>query len=261
MIELNDVTKVYENGTVALDHVNLKIEDGQFVFIVGHSGAGKSTLLKLLLREEVPTSGQILVDGEDLAKIKKRKLPYYRRKLGVVFQDFRLFPDKNVYENIAFALQAVGARGSTIRRKVEATLRIVGLSEKAKCLPAQLSGGEQQRVALARALVNGPDIIIADEPTGNIDPKLSYEIMSLLVHIQKNRGKTVIVVTHEQHLVDYFRQRVVTISGGVIASDREGGMFAPEDDSELPASTGSENQENSDSSEDSEQNNVGNAKE
>ncbi|MGM9637690.1 MAG: cell division ATP-binding protein FtsE [Eubacteriales bacterium] len=233
MIELNDVTKIYENGTVALDHVNLKIEDGEFVFIVGQSGAGKSTLLKLLLREETPTEGRILVDGEDLSKMKRRRIPYYRRKLGVVFQDFRLFPDKTVYGNVAFALRAVGAPASGIRRKVEATLRIVGLYDKMRCLPSQLSGGEQQRVALARALVNGPDIIIADEPTGNIDPKLSYEIMSLLVHIQQKRGKTVIVVTHERHLVDYFHQRVVTIHSGVVADDRIGGMFAPEDDPAL----------------------------
>lgn len=226
MIEFNDVTKVYPNGTVALDHVSLKIGDGEFVFVVGQSGAGKSTLLKLLLKEENITDGQIAVDGIDLSKMKKREIPYYRRKLGVVFQDFRLFPDKTVYGNVAFALRAVGEPSSNIRKKVEATLRIVGLYDKMKCLPSELSGGEQQRVALARALVNGPDIIIADEPTGNIDPKLSYDIMSLLIHIQQKRHKTVIVVTHERHLVDYFRQRVITIRDGVVADDRIGGMFA-----------------------------------
>jgi cell division transport system ATP-binding protein len=226
MIEFNDVTKIYGNGTVALDHVNLKIDDGEFVFIVGQSGAGKSTMLKLLLKEENITSGSITVDGIDLSKMKKRDIPYYRRKLGVVFQDFRLFPDKTVYENVAFALRAVGEPSGNIPKKVEATLKIVGLFDKVKCLPSELSGGEQQRVALARALVNGPDIIIADEPTGNIDPKLSYEIMSLLIHIQQKRGKTVIVVTHERHLVDYFCQRVVTIKDGNIADDRIGGMFA-----------------------------------
>lgn len=227
MIEFHDVTKIYENGTVALDHVNLTIGDGEFVFIVGQSGAGKSTLLKLLLKEENLTSGGIVVDGEELGAMKKRKIPYYRRKLGVVFQDFRLFPDKTVYGNVAFALRAIGEPASSIRRKVEATLRIVGLYDKMKCLPGELSGGEQQRVALARALVGGPDIIIADEPTGNVDPRLSYEIMALLIHIQQTRGKTVIVVTHERNLVDYFRQRVITIRDGKLESDRIGGMFAP----------------------------------
>ncbi len=234
MIEFNNVTKVYANGTVALDHVDLKIDDGEFVFVVGQSGAGKSTLLKLLLKEENITDGQILVDGIDLARMKRRDIPYYRRKLGVVFQDFRLFPDKTVYGNVAFALRAVGEPSANIRKKVEATLKIVGLYDKMKCLPGELSGGEQQRVALARALVNGPDVIIADEPTGNIDPKLSYDIMSLLIHIQQKRHKTVIVVTHERHLVDYFRQRVVTIKAGKVADDRVGGMFAPENAPELP---------------------------
>jgi cell division transport system ATP-binding protein len=232
MIELHDVTKVYANGTVALDRINLTVQDGEFLFIVGQSGAGKSTLLKLLLKEENLTDGQIVVDGIDLSKMKKKEIPYYRRKLGVVFQDFRLFPNKTAYGNVAFALRAVGEPASNIRRKVEATLRLVGLSDKMNCLPDQLSGGEQQRVALARALVNGPDIIIADEPTGNIDPRLSYEIMSLLIHIQQKRRKTVIVVTHERSLVDYFRQRVVTISQGHIADDRIGGMFVTDEASE-----------------------------
>ena len=204
MIEFNNVKKVYSNGTVALDNINLKINDGEFVFIVGPSGAGKSSLLKLLLLEEKITEGTITVNNFDLQKIKRSKIPFYRRKLGVVFQDFRLFPDKDVYDNVAFALRVTGEPKENIKRKVEATLLMVGLTDKANSFPSQLSGGEQQRVALARALINGPDLIIADEPTGNIDPRLSYDIMSLLLRIQQKWQKTVVVVTHEKNLVDYF---------------------------------------------------------
>ncbi len=235
MIEFRDVKKVYPNGTVALDGVNLKINDGEFVFIVGESGAGKTTMTKLLLREEKATSGSIIVranrDEEsrkqpavyDLSKISDFKVPHYRREIGVVFQDFRLFPNKTVFENVAFAMQVVGEPTKIIKRRVPAILNIVNLTEKFNSYPSQLSGGEQQRVALARALANNPQIIIADEPTGNIDPKMSLEIMNLLVKIHK-RGKTVIVVTHEKDLVDYFQQRVVKIQGGKVISDGVGGM-------------------------------------
>lgn len=224
MIELKNVTKVYPNGTVALDGANLRIGDGEFVFVVGASGAGKTTLMKLLLREEVPTEGDIFVDEYDLVRMTDKKVPYYRRQLGMVFQDFRLFPNKTVYENVAFAMRVVGERSKSIRRKVPSILNVVGLQDKMKCYPRELSGGEQQRVALARALANNPRIIIADEPTGNIDPKMSLEIMNLLVKIH-NHGKTVIVVTHEKGLVDYFKQRVVTIRDGKIVDDKVGGMF------------------------------------
>jgi len=224
MIELKDVKKVYPNGKVALDGVNLKINDGEFVFIVGASGAGKTTLTKLLLREEEATEGKINVDEFDLVKMPNRKVPYYRRELGVVFQDFRLFPQKTVFENVAFAMRAVGTPSKIIKRRVMTILNIVSLQDKYNCFPSQLSGGEQQRVALARAMANNPRIIIADEPTGNIDPKLSLEIMNLLVKIHK-KNKTVIVVTHEKDLVDYFQQRVVTISDGKVVEDRVGGMF------------------------------------
>jgi cell division transport system ATP-binding protein len=224
MIEFRNVRKVYDNGTTALDGVNIKVNDGEFLFVVGASGAGKSTLMKLLLREEKVTSGRLTVDEFDLVKMPNYKVPYYRRQIGVVFQDFRLFPNKTVYENVAFAMRAIGEPASVIRRRVPTILSIVNLQDKYKNFPNQLSGGEQQRVALARAMANNPRIIIADEPTGNIDPQLSLEIMSLLVKIHK-KNKTVIVVTHEKSLVDYFQQRVVTLKDGKITDDRVGGMF------------------------------------
>ncbi len=227
MIEFKDVTKVYPNGTEALKGISLTIQDGEFVFIVGASGAGKSTLTKLLTREEKVTGGSIVVDNFNLTKMSASKVPYYRRKIGVVFQDFRLLNDMTVYENVAFAMQVIGEPDKVISRRVPSMLNIVGLSDKASSFPSQLSGGEQQRVALARALANNPNTIIADEPTGNIDPKLSLEIMNLLVKIH-NHNKTVIVVTHEKTLVDYFQQRVVTIKDGEIVSDRIGGMFNAE---------------------------------
>lgn len=224
MIEFRNVRKVYPNGTVALDNVNLTINDGEFLFVVGASGAGKTTLMKLLLREEKITSGRLMVDEFDLAKMPNYKVPYYRRQLGVVFQDFRLFPNKTVFENVAFAMRVIGEPAKVIRRRVPTILNIVNLQDKYNCYPTQLSGGEQQRVALARAMANNPRIIIADEPTGNIDPKMSLEIMNLLVKIHK-KNKTVIVVTHEKNLVDYFNQRVVTIRDGRVVEDRVGGMF------------------------------------
>jgi len=224
MIEFKNVKKTYQNGTEALNGIDLKIEDGEFVFIVGSSGAGKSTLTKLLTREEKITEGSLTVDEFDLVKMPNRKVPYYRRRIGVVFQDFRLLTDKTVYENVAFAMEIIGEPKKVIKRRVPTILSIVGLQDKANSFPDQLSGGEQQRVALARALANNPKTIIADEPTGNIDPKLSLEIMNLLVKIHK-KNKTVIVVTHEKQLVDYFQQRVVTIENGMVVSDRVGGMF------------------------------------
>ena len=224
MIEFRNVKKHYPNGTVALDGVDLKVEDGEFVFIVGRSGAGKTTMMKLLLREEKASSGEIIVGDFNLSKLRNFRVPYYRRELGVVFQDFRLFKDKTVYENVSFAMQVVGTPTKLIKRRVPAILNTVNLPDKGKNFPSELSGGEQQRVALARALANNPKIIIADEPTGNIDPKMSIEIMNLLMKINK-LGKTVIVVTHEKALVDYYKQRVVMLRDGKIIEDRVGGMF------------------------------------
>jgi len=218
VIELNSVSKVYPNGTHALDNIDLTIEDGEFAFIVGASGAGKSTLIKLLLREEIPTSGNVYVNGFDLVKMKRRHIPMYRRSLGVVFQDFRLIPNMNVYDNVAFALRVTNTPTKEVRKKVPYILNLVGLLSKAKVYPEELSGGEQQRVALARALINNPRLIIADEPTGNIDPQLSYEIVDLLSEINKV-GVTVVMVTHEHGLVSRFNQRVITINDGVIVSD------------------------------------------
>lgn len=218
MIKFTNVSKTYKNGTVALKDVNLEIYDGEFVFIVGASGAGKSTLIKMLLHEEVPTSGEVEINGFKLNKMKRRQIPKFRRSLGVVFQDFRLVPNMNVYENVAFALRVTDVSPRDIRRRVPYILGLVGLGSKAKCMPDQLSGGEQQRVALARALVNNPRLIIADEPTGNIDPELSYEIVDLLNEIN-NVGTTVIMVTHEHDLVAQFNRRVLTIEHGHIVAD------------------------------------------
>ncbi len=225
MIEFKNVSKSYNNKDFVLKNVDLHIEDGEFVFIVGPSGSGKTTLTKLLLREEKVSEGRIVINGYRLDKMRSGKVPYLRREMGVVFQDFRLFPKKTVYENVAFAMQVIGAPGSSIKKRVPFFLDQVGLADKMKSFPTQLSGGEQQRVALARALVNNPDIIIADEPTGNIDPEMSIEIMELLVKLNEKLGKTVIVVTHEQNLVDRYRKRVITIKDGEILNDRIGGMF------------------------------------
>lgn len=227
MIEFKNVKKIFANGTIALDGVNLRINDGEFIFIVGASGAGKTTLVKLLLREEKITSGKLTVDEFDLSKLPNFKVPFYRRQIGVVFQDFRLFQNKTVFENVAFAMRVIGEPAKIIKRRVPTILKIVNLQDKYDCFPTELSGGEQQRVALARALANNPRTIIADEPTGNIDPNMSLEIMNLLIKIQK-KNKTVIVVTHEKSLVDYFQQRVVQLKDGRVIDDRVGGMFNAE---------------------------------
>lgn len=219
LIEFNGVTKVYEDTkTKALDNLDIRIENGEFVFIVGSSGAGKSTLLKLMMREEVPSSGSININGFDLNNMKKKDIPYFRRSLGIVFQDFRLIQTMNVYDNVAYAMRVIGAREGAIRKRVPYLLGLVGLNSKARSKPNQLSGGEQQRVALARALANNANMIIADEPTGNIDPKMSYEIVDLLNHINSD-GTTIIMVTHDLHLVKTFNHRVITIKNGVIESD------------------------------------------
>ena len=222
MIEFKNVTKEFANGFVALKNINLKIESGEFVFVIGSSGAGKTTITKLLLKEMEVSKGKIIVDGNDLTKMPERKVPYYRRSLGYVFQDFRLFPNMTVSENIAFAMRVVGEPGSKIKKMVPAILDTIGLKSKLKSYPKELSGGEQQRVVLARALVNRPDTIIADEPTGNLDPKMSLEIMESLDRINK-MGKTVIVVTHEKALVDRFHKRVISIKNGTVINDRVSG--------------------------------------
>ena len=225
MIEFKNVSKVYEsNGVHALDHVSLKIDKGEFVFIVGASGAGKSTFLKLIMREETPTSGQIIVNDMHLENMKRRKVPYLRRTMGIVFQDFRLISKMTVYENVAFAMRCVGKRNDSIKTRVPYILDLVGLADKADDHPSELSGGEQQRVSLARALVNNPEMIIADEPTGNIDPEMSYEIIELLSEINK-RGTTVLVVTHEHELVKSFGKRVITIDDGRVVSDSDDDKF------------------------------------
>jgi cell division transport system ATP-binding protein len=222
MILFDDVYKNYPNGTNALNGVSFEIKDREFVFIIGPSGAGKSTMIKLLLREERHSSGKIIVNDFNLNKMKSGKIPMLRRSMGVVFQDFRLIETMTVYENVAFAMRVIGCSNKTIRRRVPYVLGIVGLGHKSKNYPKELSGGEQQRVALARALVNNPKTIIADEPTGNVDPALAREIMELLIEINK-MGTTVIVITHDQKLVDEFNKRVIALRGGQIISDTTGG--------------------------------------
>ncbi len=218
MIDFKHVTKVYEPKITALKDVSVHIDKGEFVFVLGHSGAGKSTFLKLMLREEKATKGEVIVNGYNLSKIKERDIPYMRRTLGVVFQDFRLIPNLTAYENIAFAMRVTNIDEKEIKRRVPYILNLVGLAGKRDKLPAQLSGGEQQRVALARALVHNPDLVIADEPTGNIDPQLSLEIMELLKAINST-GTTVLVVTHEHELARRYARRVIEMRHGVIVSD------------------------------------------
>lgn len=219
MVEFNSVSKTYSKTFEALKNVNLKINQGEFVFVVGASGAGKSTFLKLIMREEVPTSGTVTINGYNLNKMKKRDIPYFRRTMGIVFQDFRLIPDMRVYDNVAFALRVTGTKEREVRKRVSHALGMVGLLSKAQSLPKELSGGEQQRVAIARALVNNADLIIADEPTGNIDPAMSVEIMDLLNHINKANGTTIVMVTHAHELVRQYDHRIVVLKEGRIIAD------------------------------------------
>ena len=220
MIEISKLTKAYSKAGRALRGIDLVIEDGEFVFITGRSGSGKSTLLKVLLKEVEPTSGRVIVNDMDLGKMPRRYVPKYRRRLGVVFQDFRLLRDRNVYENVAFAQRVIGVPGRKIRETVPEMLRMVGLSSKYKSFPHQLSGGEQQRVAIARALINRPEVLLADEPTGNLDPQNAMEIMKLLEDVNA-QGTTVIVVTHSNEIVDTMKKRVITLDRGIIISDKE----------------------------------------
>ena len=222
IIEFRGVSKTYQSGTHALEDVDIKINPGEFVFIVGSFGAGKSTFMKLIMREEKANTGKITVNGFNLTTMKRKNVPLLRRTMGIVFQDFRLIPTMNVFQNVAFAMYVVGASGRDIRREVSKALSKVGLGHKARSMPSQLSGGEQQRVGLARALVNSPDLIIADEPTGNVDPNMSYEIVSMLTEINKH-GTTVLMVTHDHNLVRDFNHRVIMLDAGRIVADNQGG--------------------------------------
>jgi len=224
MVRLENVCKAYENGTKALKGITAQIIEGEFVFLVGPSGSGKSTIIKLLTGEIAPTIGSIIVNGYDLEKIKPKEMPFMRRTIGVVFQDFRLIDKKNVYENVAFAMRALGAPSKEIKRRVPYVLELVGLDTKTRRKPSELSGGEQQRVAIARALVNNPQLLIADEPTGNLDPARSLEIMTLMERINK-LGTTVLVVTHEKELVNRFSKRVIAIDNGKVISDGMDGYY------------------------------------
>ena len=224
MIQFNNVVKTYQQGNNALNGVSMQIEDGEFCFLVGPSGSGKSTIIKLITGELKPTKGSVHVNGYSLERIRKREIPYLRRTIGVVFQDFRLIEDMTVYENVAFAMRVIGATTKEIRQRVPYVLDLVGLTHKSRSLPKQLSGGEQQRLAIARALVNNPSTIIADEPTGNLDPALSVDIMTLLQEINR-LGTTMLIVTHERELVEQFTNRVITINDGVIVSDRMDGHY------------------------------------
>ena len=228
MIEFTDVVKCYEQGNRALNGVSMRIDDGEFCFLVGPSGSGKSTIIKLITGELKPTSGNVHVNGYSLERIRKREIPYLRRTVGVVFQDYRLISKMTVYENVAFAMRVVGAREREIKDRVPYVLELVGLSNKAGRHPGEMSGGEQQRLAIARALVNNPSMIIADEPTGNLDPQRSFEIMALLQEIN-NLGTTMLVVTHDQNLVKHFRKRVISINEGVVVNDGLEAFYGYED--------------------------------
>lgn len=220
MIKFEHITKTYNKNIKALNDLNFMVADGEFLVLVGPSGAGKSTLIKLLICEEKPTRGHIYIVGKDVVNLKAREVPYFRRRIGVVFQDFKLLPKKNVYENIAFALEVVGAKSREIKKKVEAVLDLVGLSERRNNFPDELSGGEKQRVAIARAVVNRPKLLIADEPTGNLDPKTSWDIIRVLEEINK-RGTIIMMATHNKDIVDKIRKRVIKIKNGRIVSDKE----------------------------------------
>ncbi|HHW15273.1 MAG TPA: cell division ATP-binding protein FtsE [Firmicutes bacterium] len=227
MIQLYNLSKTYPNGVVALSDVNLHIRKGEFVFLVGPSGAGKSSLMKLVIRQELPTSGQILVGGRNVSRLRASEVPYLRRRVGFVFQDFKLLPDKTVRENVAFALEVTEAPTREAKRRVPAVLELVGLADKADVYPHELSGGQQQRVSVARAIINNPLVLLADEPTGNLDPETSFGIMELLAEINR-RGTTVVMATHNREIVDRMRRRVVAIENGQIVRDEEGGTYASE---------------------------------
>lgn len=228
MIELNDVTKFYDEDVVGVNHLNLRIEDGEFVFIVGESGSGKSTLLKLLMREIAPDEGEVIVNDKDITKLRRKKVAELRRNMGIVFQDYRLLPKRTVYENVAFALEVIEVAPKKIQRSVPAALNLVGLAHKAKSYPSEISGGEQQRAAIARAIVNNPTLVLADEPTGNLDPRNSEEIMDVLSAIN-NRGTTVIVATHDKEMVNEMQKRVIHLEHGEIVRDSVGGGYDDED--------------------------------
>lgn len=228
MIEFKNVSKIYGNNAPALSNINLKIEKGEFVFLVGPSGAGKSTFIKLLMKEINPTSGKLLFNNEDITNITHKEIPFHRRKIGMVFQDFRLIPTLNVYENVAFAMRVVEASEREIKKKVPVALGLVGLNKKYKSYPGELSGGEQQRIAIARAIVNNPSVIIADEPTGNLDPQTAIEIMELLKDINKG-GTTILMATHAKDIVDSMKKRVIAIEKGKIARDEQRGMYSNEE--------------------------------
>ncbi|HAT4275483.1 TPA: cell division ATP-binding protein FtsE [Clostridium perfringens] len=224
MIEFRNVSKVYNKNVKALTNININIDKGEFVFLVGPSGAGKSTFIKMLLKEVEPSTGNIVMGNEDLSKIKRRQIPYHRRKIGMVFQDFRLIPTLNVYENVAFAMRVVGASPKEIRKRVPMVLSLVGLSDKYKMFPNELSGGEQQRVSIARAIVNNPKVLIADEPTGNLDPETAKEIMELIDDINK-AGTTVVMATHAKEIVNSMKKRVIAIDKGEVVSDVQKGGY------------------------------------
>ncbi len=227
MIHMKNVSKIYDNGAVALDRASVDIESGEFVFIVGASGAGKSTFIKMLFREELPSSGELVVNGHDIRRMKRKEVPYLRRELGVIFQDYRLLPDKTVFENVAFAMQVIEAPRRLMQRSVNSVLDVVGLRDKYKCFPHQLSGGEQQRVAIARAIVNDPAIVIADEPTGNLDPETSWDIMDIFTRINR-AGTTIVMATHDKAIVDTMRRRVIAIEDGRIVRDEARGGYGYE---------------------------------
>ena len=227
MIHMRNICKTYDTGAVALDNVNIDIAKGEFVFIVGASGAGKSTFIKMLFREELPTSGKLLVNGHDVINMDRKEVPYLRRGLGVIFQDYRILPDKTVFENVAFAMQVIEAPRRIMQRSVNAVLDVVGLRDKYRSFPSQLSGGEQQRVAIARAIVNDPAIVIADEPTGNLDPETSWEIMDIFQRINK-AGTTIVMATHDRNIVDAMKKRVIAIEDGRIVRDQLRGGYGYE---------------------------------
>jgi cell division transport system ATP-binding protein len=225
---MSEVSKIYENGSSALNNINIDIEKGEFVFLVGSSGAGKSTFIKMIFREVLPSKGTLIINGRNVVTMKEDEVPYLRRGLGIVFQDYRLLPDKNVYDNVAFAMQVIEAPRREMQKRVNSVLELVGLREKLKSLPSQLSGGEQQRVAIARAIVNSPMIVIADEPTGNLDPDTSWEIMKIFERINKS-GTTIVMATHDKTIVDTMQKRVIAIEDGCIIRDEVKGAYGYED--------------------------------